>query len=122
MKTLKLTGAAVAREADVQAALIARLQVAGWLVVRVNGGAMKTRTGFYRAYTVAGMAHGSSGFPDVLALKGDDAGVMRARLFEVKARDGALSDSQRRFATFAGAFNVEVEIVQDMSGLDALTL
>jgi Holliday junction resolvase len=121
MKNLKLTGSPDLSEKEIQTALIRRLQARGWLVVRINSGAIKTAKGFYRAYTVAGMAGGGAGFPDVLALRGDGRGIV-ARLFEVKARRGVISDSQKRFATFASAFKIEVETVIGAAGLDTLEI
>lgn len=120
MRILKLSAAPEAKEAEIQTALIRRLQARGWLVVRINSGAIKTAKGFYRAYTVAGMKNGGCGFSDVLALRSDGNGGILARLFEVKARKGVISDSQKAFATFAGAFQIEVEVVIGESGLDAL--
>lgn len=122
MKTLKLTAMPDASEKEIQNALISRLRARGWLVVRINSGAIKTAKGFYRAYTVAGMARGGAGFPDVLALKGDGRGGIVARLFEVKARGNTVSDSQKRFAAFAGGCGVCVEVVTGWAGLETLEL
>jgi len=112
-------------EAEIQAALIRGLQVRGWLVVRVNGGGFKTATGgFFRAYIVAGFCDANgrpacSGFPDVLALKiaPDGSGIV-ARLFEVKKRGGARSAAQERFAEFAEARGVRVEVVQGWAAME----
>lgn len=134
MKTLRLTGAPLASERDVQTALMRRLCARGWLVVRVNSGSHKTANGtFFRSYVVAGMpsagktARGglgaSSGFPDVLALKGDGRdGTVRARLFEVKAKGGEVSDSQKRFFDFAQNRGVPVEIIEGFESLERLDL
>jgi hypothetical protein len=139
MKTLRLTGAPDVPEREVQAALIRCLCARGWLVVRINSGCHKTATGaFFRSYLVAGMpsdgktARGglgaSSGFADVLALKGDTrsepgtGGNVRARLFEVKAKGGKPSESQKRFFDFAQARGVPVEIIEGMEALETLDL
>lgn len=116
-----------------QGALIRRLCACGWLVVRINSGCHKTANGaFFRSYVVADMPTAgrggrgglgaSSGFPDVLALKGDERGNVRARLFEIKAKGGEVSDSQKRFFDFADRRGVRVEIVQGFGALESLDL
>lgn len=134
MKTLRLTGAPDVPEREIQAALIRCLCARGWLVVRINSGCHKTANGaFFRSYLVAGMPSAgktaagglgaSSGFPDVLALKGDGrSGIVRARLFEVKAKGGKPSDSQKRFFDFAETRGVAVEIIEGFESLETLDL
>lgn len=133
MKTLKLTGAPEVPEHAIQTALIRCLMSRGWLAVRINSGCHKTASGaFFRSYIIAGMpsegktARGglgaSSGFPDVLALKGDRRGGIRARLFEVKTQGGKPSPSQERFFDFAEARGVPVEIIEGMEALEGLEL
>lgn len=124
MKALRLTGAPEPSESEIQTALIRRLLCAGWLVVRVNSGAFKTANGtFFRAYTVAGL-NASSGFPDVLALRSSGADGERAvvRLFEVKRRGGKRSEAQTRFADYALASGVRVEVVEGFAALERLAL
>ncbi len=142
MRTLKLK-APEPTEAKLQAALIKRLQLGGWLVVRINSGIQKSASGaFFRAYIVAGLVDANgrpacSGFPDVLALraaparKADGSGSgfssglassITARLFEVKRLGGVRSEAQERFAAFARARGVAVELVEGLAGLEALTL
>lgn len=140
MRTLKLK-APEPTEAKLQAALIKRLQLGGWLVVRINSGIQKSASGaFFRAYIVAGLVDANgrpacSGFPDVLALraaparKADGSGFssglassITARLFEVKRLGGVRSEAQERFAAFARARGVAVELVEGLAGLEALTL
>jgi hypothetical protein len=117
-----LTGAPEPTEGEIQAALIRRLVRAGWLVVRVNSGAFKTSGGqWFRAYTVAGL-NASSGFPDVLAIRADVFGNVAARLFEVKRRGCKRSDAQTRFAAYALASGVRVELVEGLAGLERLSI
>lgn len=128
-KTLKLT-APEASEADIQAALMRRLQRAGWLVVRINSGGFKTASGgFFRAYVIGGLWDEKgrpvcSGFPDVLALKcegeGEDERVT-ARLFEVKKGGGVVSPAQERFRAFAQARGVTVVVVEGWDEMERLT-
>ncbi len=128
MKTLRLK-VPEPSESEIQGALIRRLVRAGWLVVRVNSGAFKTEKGaFFRAYIVAGL-NASSGFPDVLAIRatqgeasGDVFGNVCARLFEVKRRGGKRSEAQTRFADYALASGVRVEVVEGIDGLERLSI
>lgn len=101
-------------EAALQAALMRRLRLRGWLCVRVNGGGFKTPRGFFWAYIIQGL-NASKGFPDVLALKGS-----RFRLIEVKCAGGKLRPEQIAFRDFARRHCVEVEIVEGLAGLNAL--
>jgi hypothetical protein len=115
MKTLKLQ-APEPTEAAIQAALMRRLVAAGWLVVRINGSGFKDSRGqFVRSYFIAGL-NAASGFPDVLALRGDEA-----RLFEVKPRGGELSEAQARFRDFAVRRGITVEIVEGQAGLEEVS-
>jgi len=121
MKTLRLS-MPEPTESEIQGALIRRLVRAGWLVVRVNSGAFKTEKGaFFRAYIVAGL-NASSGFPDVLAVRADVFGNVCARLFEVKRRGGKRSEAQTRFADYALASGVRVEVVEGLDGLERLSI
>lgn len=133
MKTLRLV-APEPTEAELQAALMRRLTARGWLAVRINSGAFKTAHGhFFRSYIIAGMPTlgktgkgglgASAGFPDVLALKGDPTtGEIIARLFELKKRSEKCSEAQERFADFAQARGVGVEVVAGLCDLEKLTL
>lgn len=119
MRTLRLK-APEPSEAEIQAALMRRLQLAGWLVVRVNGSGFKDARGqFVRSYHVAGL-NASSGFPDVLAMRGTPGGI-EARLFEIKRRAGALSEAQRRFHAFAAARGVRVQVIEGWDAMEAAT-
>ncbi len=121
MKTLRLS-MPEPTESELQGALIRRLVRSGWLVVRVNSGAFKTEKGaFFRAYIVAGL-NVSSGFPDVLAVRADVFGNVCARLFEVKRRGGKRSEAQTRFADYALASGVRVEVVEGLDGLERLSI
>ncbi len=120
MKTLKLT-APEPTESDLQAALMRRLCMAGWVCVRVNGSGFKDHRGqFVRSYHVAGL-NASGGFPDVLALRGDGRGGIEARLFELKRRGGRCSPAQERFHQFARSRGVHVGIVEGESDLEEVT-
>jgi hypothetical protein len=115
MRTLKLQ-APEPTEAAIQAALMRRLVAAGWLVVRINGSGFKDSRGqFVRSYFIAGL-NAASGFPDLLALRGDEA-----RLFEVKRRGGELSSAQERFRDFAARRGIVVEVVEGQAGLEAVS-
>jgi Holliday junction resolvase len=105
-KTLKLSNPEPS-EGKIQAALIQRLRVRGWLAIRINGsGFTDSRGQFVRSYIIYGL-NASAGFPDVLALKGN-----RFLLFEVKKRGGELTSSQERFFDYAEHFGIEPIIVE----------
>ena len=117
-KTLKLRSPSPS-EAEVQRAVIARLRFEGWMVVRINGGGFKDKTGqFIKSYIIAGL-NAFSGFPDVLALKGDVAGG-RFLLLEIKTATGTLTKSQEKFALFAKKFGITVYVVRDAAELSAI--
>ncbi len=106
-------------EKVIQQRIMERLFAAGWLVVRMNSGRMKTETGSYlRAYRIFGMEPrwASSGLPDVIALRGS-----RVILIEVKDRLGQLRDSQVRFIEFAARFKVTVHVLRDWQSADEIT-
>lgn len=95
----------------------------GWLAMRVNSGAFRTENGdFFRAYLIAGAPDESAGFPDVLAMRARPGCAVELRLFEVKRRGGKRTPEQRRFAAFALARGVAVEVVSVAAGLEALEL
>ena len=122
-KTLKLSAAPEPSEAKLQAALLARLHARGYLAVRVNSGAFKTQHGnWFRAYIVQGAPDQSAGFPDVMGMRARDDGAMQLRLFEVKRKNGKRTPEQIRFADFAAARGILVEIVSGEAGLNALEL
>ena len=122
-KVLKLTAAPEPTEAELQSALLLRLHRRGWVAVRVNSGARKTTNGgFFRAYIVTGAPDASAGFPDVLAMRTRPGCAPELRLFEVKRRGGKRSDAQERFAAFALARGITVEVVARAAGLDALEI
>ncbi len=104
-------------EAQIQKAVIRRLQLDGWLVVRFNGGGFKDATGrFVWNYIIAGLLGKSgrpatSGFPDVLALRGDFVGG-RFLLLEIKDYKGKTSETQKHFCDFAQKFEIPVYIVR----------
>ncbi len=117
-KTLKLR-APNPSEAEVQRAVIRRLVAGGWLTVRINGGGGWDKAGnLIRTYIIATL-NAISGFPDVLALKGDVRGG-RFLLIEVKTAKGTLTDSQKRFALFAKKFGITVHVVRSPDELDAI--
>ena len=112
-------------EAKIQAAVIRRLQLEGWLVLRVNSGAHKTGSGgYFRAYIIHGLIGKrgrlvSSGFPDVLALRGDVPGGWFL-LLEIKDHQGQLDEAQQNFRAFAARFGITVHIVRSPDDLEAI--
>ena len=101
-------------ETELIGAVVELLEFYGFLAVRVNSGAMKTAAGtFFRAYIIPGLtdANGrkgsSSGFPDVLGLRGKGDRI-EAILIETKSRTGAKEESQKRFAAYARRRGVPV--------------
>ena len=122
MKTLKLTAMPEPTESELQATLLERLHRRGWIAMRVNSGAAKIEGGFFRAYTITGASDKSAGFPDVQAMRHRPGHALEFRLFEMKKRGGKQTPEQKRFAEFAAARGITVEIVEGLAGLDALTL
>lgn len=108
-------------EAAVQAALMRNLCAAGWLVVRINGSSFKDSRGqLVRSYIIQRLKV-SSGFPDVLALRGNPRGYIEAHLFEIKKLGGTLSDSQKRFINFAARYGVGVIIVEGWASMERVS-
>lgn len=124
IKTLKLTGAGLEpSEAKIQAMLLARLHALGYLAVRINSGAFRTQHGsWFRAYIVQNAPDESAGFPDILALRGCTDGSVEVRLFEIKRKNAKRTPEQLRFADFAAARGVSIQVVEGASGLEALEL
>lgn len=123
MKNLKLTAMPEPTEAELQKTLLDRLHRRGWLAMRVNSGARKTERGdWFRAYIVTGALDKSAGFPDVMAMRTRPNCAPELRLFEVKKRGGKCTPEQERFAAFALARGVIVEVVEGLAGLDALDI
>ena len=124
IQTLNLSAARAAlepSEAKLQASLLKRLHARGWLAMRVNSGAFKTENGdFFRAYLITGAPDESAGFPDVLAMRARRGDAIELRLFEVKRRGARRTPEQRRFADFAAARGIAVEVVRGVAGLEAL--
>ena len=114
IKSLRLTPPEPT-EADIQRASARRMQAAGYLVVRQNGGGFRDGRGrFVKNYLIAGL-NACAGLPDLLCFKGE-----RFIMLEIKKRGGKLSAAQLRFHAFAARFGVEVVIVEGVAGLDAL--
>ncbi len=117
MKRFKLTPPEPS-EGEIQRAFIQRLMRRGWLVIRINGSGFKDGQGnFVRSYLIFGLTNergqpACSGFPDLLALKSDESGGIRARLFEMKKQGGVASPAQQRFMDFAGMRGVCVEVIE----------
>lgn len=85
-------------EAGFQKAVAEYLLLKGFTVMRVNSSAMTAESGtFLRSYYVYGRGNkdASSGFPDLIAFKGDKFIVI-----ETKAKNGKLRDSQKSFKEF----------------------
>ena len=123
VKVAAVRGALEPTEAKLQAALLERLHARGFVAVRVNSGAFRTERGdFFRAYFVTGAPDKSAGFPDVLAMRARPGCTPELRLFEVKRRGGKRTPEQKRFAAFALARGIGVEVVTGAAGLEALEL
>lgn len=101
-------------EAAVMRAVEQALTLRGWLVVRMNSSQMPVgESRWLRAYHIIGF--GSAGFPDLLALKGN-----QALLIEVKPPHGRINENQERFSRFAAAHGVIVHVCR--SAADAFDL
>jgi hypothetical protein len=99
-------------EARIQRAVIQRMMLAGWLVIRFNSGVMPMTNAHgekrvFRAYQIinAVLRWAFSGLPDVICFKGH-----RFVMAEVKTATGRLRKSQVYFHSLARAFGIDVEI------------
>lgn len=102
-------------EAQIQDAIMNRLQMDKWLVIRFNGGAFKDSYGNYvRSYIIQGIK-ASAGVPDVIAFKND-----RFLMVEVKDHKGKLTPSQERFKSWAKKFGVTVHVLRHWNEVEPL--
>ena len=123
VQTLKHAPAPEPTESELQSALLSRLYARGWVAVRVNSGAFRTARGaFFRSYLVTGAPDQSAGFADIMAMRARPGCAPELRLFEVKRHGGKRTNAQERFADFAAARGIAVEVVEGAAGLNALTL
>jgi hypothetical protein len=103
-------------EAQIQAAIVETLVLDGWLVMRVNGGAMKMDGRYIRFafWQAQGYPETSKGISDLIAWKPG-----RPTLFvEVKKPGGLISTDQELFLdvmTQAGQDAVIAESVEDLA-------
>ena len=109
------------KESDIQKAVMEHLSAAGWVVIRINGGSFKDKSGNYiRNYIVQGLKdrsgnHASAGFPDVLALKG-----RHFLLLECKTEKGEASPAQMKFGKFAHQRDVAIYVVRSVKDVDPI--
>lgn len=78
-------------ESFIQKQIVQTLIKMGFLVIRLNGGAVKTDNRFIRYYIIENTKK-SSGVPDLLVFKNN-----QCIMFEVKNEIGKLSDNQKSF-------------------------
>lgn len=93
-------------ESQIQDAIIHRLQIDKWLVIRFNGGGFQKGKSFVRNYIIQGAAK-SAGLPDVIAFRGNEF-----LMVEVKDAKGKLTDSQEWFHGWAKHFGVTVHVLR----------
>jgi hypothetical protein len=94
-------------EKTIQDAIVGRLRMYDWLVVRINGNAFTDATGhFYRSYLIPGFT--GMGFPDIVAFHRSG----RFLLLEVKDGKGALKPSQVKFHAFAERHGIKVHVLR----------
>jgi len=106
----------------VQDSVLDYLESMGFLAIRVNSGSFKQKHGgFFRAYIIHNFLikftkknkkdgpQASSGFPDVLALRGNNF-----FLFEIKAGSGGIiSKSQKDFIELANIKHIQVYVIDN---------
>jgi|GEM_PF-5088129 len=113
------------KEKEIQDSVLDYLVSMGFIAIRINSGVFKqSYGGFFRAYLIhnfikkflskekrANPPQTSKGFPDVLALRGNNF-----FLFEIKAGSGGrLSDSQKDFIELAEIKNIKIHIIDNLN-------
>lgn len=96
------------KEKDVQKAIADMLMMAGWLVIRINSGGWHSDNRFLETYKILN-TNNSSGFPDLIAMKGN-----RFLLIECKSTDGKLRKTQKEFIDLAEYHNVSVIVANNV--------
>jgi hypothetical protein len=109
----ELAGSALS-ESQIQNNIADALIRIGFLVIRMNSGAISDRKNkqYVRFYTIANTGK-SSGIPDLMAIKN---GVVH--LLEVKTSKGQLTASQKDFISIAKRYGTDVNVVRSVD--DAL--
>lgn len=118
-KTLK----AKRPEKGVQKSIMRLLAAKGWLVIRINSGGAKTKSGsWFWAYYILGMPKGmeSSGLSDVVAYRGIGGITCEALFVEVKGSDGTLRETQKQFIALAASKGVTVHVADDWQQVEVI--
>jgi len=112
----KARGKPKVKESTIQAAVIARLTLRGWAVVRMNSSTLalnyKGKTRYLNAYTIIDTGK-SAGFPDLLAMK--DGKFITV---ETKTENGELSESQIEFEQYAKRKGIPFFVVRSGEEMD----
>lgn len=103
-------------ESNIQDSIMKYLHLNGWIVVRVNSSVMMNEhTGApMRSYLIYGLGM-SSGFPDLLALKGG-----QYLLLEVKREKGTITLTQQRVYKFFNGKSVPVHYVASIDDVEKI--
>jgi len=88
------------KESILQKQVIITLMRFGYLVIRMNSGAVKTDNRYIRNYIIANNGK-SSGLSDVIAFKDN-----KVYLFEIKSSKGKQSESQKEFQELCKFYKV----------------
>ena len=102
-------------EKKIQTQICHYLETMGYLVLRVNSGTTKTGNRYIRNYIITNY-NLSSGFPDLVALRGKEF-----LLIEVKKEKGKLSPGQEYFMRIAKEkHGIETYIIRSVEGIQEI--
>jgi len=102
-------------EAELQDIIASTLNKAGYLVIRLNSGAMVGQAGnYFKAYFVYGLKK-SSGAADLLIFKDN-----KAVFLEIKSTSGRQSESQKAFEMFAKERGMQYHLVRTIDDVNKL--
>jgi Holliday junction resolvase len=99
-------------ESKVQKQVVELLEKTGWLIIRVNGGGVKTKGRFVWFYKIMNSGK-SKGYPDITAFKGSNFLLVECK----KNEGGKLSQEQLDFIDLSKSKNVLVHVVKNISQL-----
>lgn len=101
-------------EGILQKTICARLELAGYFVIRINSGAFTLGGRPFFAYTITNN-NSHAGFPDLLAFRGS-----QTLLIEVKAPNGRTSDKQRATHKLLAKYGVSVHVIKAVEELEPI--
>lgn len=103
-----------ATESDIQKAIVDALVWDGWLIMRLNSGAMQPDDGAryvpFVTWAAIGAGPHTAGAPDLIAARDG-----RVAFIECKTRKGRLRDMQRDFAGACEHVGAEYIVARDLS-------